>query len=163
MTENDYPMNELVREERRPIDPDDRYRVPDGLRDAEHRAKEILAAIPDAKMERTRDVFQFESRCDAEDGLVLLVTAEAVEIRLPTTEWVCGAYGPAPSSRLWRRVPWEKVAARKRGLAGLIEAGRRARRKQFFTCPFCKGRWPSELGAAGACHGCATEHLDVVF
>jgi hypothetical protein len=156
-------MDDRMREKRRVIDPDNRYPVFDGFRDAEHHAREVLGLLPDATFERTRDVFQIESRPDAEDGLVLLVTAEAIEIRLPITEWVCGSHGPAPSSRLWRRVPWDKARARKTGVAGLIESARCARRREFFTCPYCKCRVSRRNSAAGACHGCASEHLGVVF
>jgi hypothetical protein len=163
MKPNENPIDEHVRRERLAIDPENRYPVADGLRRAEHRAREVLALVRGVKWERTRDAFQIESRYKTEDGLVFLVTAEAIEIRLPTTEWVCNTHGPAPSSRLWKRVLWEKAYARKGGVAGLIEAARRARRKEFITCPYCKRRVPREHTAAGACHGCASEHLDIVF
>ena len=59
---------------------------------AEAHAFELCEFFPDAKFSRTREVIQFD--VGGERGCGLLVTAEAVEIRLPTSEWTRGAYDP---------------------------------------------------------------------
>lgn len=88
-------------DERQLIDPEERY-PSEGLRRVEILALEILMLLPDASVERTRDAIQIES--GGEKGIVVLVTPEAVELRLPTVEWTMGAYGPAGASTLWKRV-----------------------------------------------------------
>jgi hypothetical protein len=77
-----------MKDERSRIDPDGRYPA-DGLRTVERRALCVLAMLPDARVERTRDAIQIDH--GAEEGIVLLVTAEALELRLPTVEWTWGA------------------------------------------------------------------------
>ena len=62
-------------------------------------AERVLVVLPGAMLERTRDAIQFD--WGGEQGIVLLVGPEALELRLPTVEWTKGAYGPARSSRLW--------------------------------------------------------------
>ncbi|MGB5816377.1 MAG: hypothetical protein WBI27_14375 [Thermoanaerobaculia bacterium] len=98
-----------------------------------------------------------------ERGLVFLVTAEAIEIRLPTIEWTRGAYGPAASSTLWKRATWEDLQSG-RGLHGLIDEARAARESEFKRCRFCGEEVPSERRIdEEVCHGCAERHLGVTF
>ena len=64
----------------------------------------VRSLLPDAELTRTRDCVQL---CWGDDeGIVILITPEAIELRLPTVEWACGAYGPRPISQLWRRAEW---------------------------------------------------------
>ena len=49
-------------------------------------------------------MFEIEHDYEGEEGIVLLITPEAIELRLPTVEWTEGTHGPAPTSRLWRRI-----------------------------------------------------------
>jgi len=62
---------------------------------------EILRTSAESRIERTRDCIQIN--CGGEKGIVILVTPESIELRLPTVEWTC-VYGPAASSRFWKRV-----------------------------------------------------------
>ena len=88
-----------MNDDRKRIDPDDRY-PSEGLRMVERHALRVLQFLPQAKVERTQDAIQITEGDDK--GFIVLVTPEAVEFRLPTVEWTCGAYGPARASRLWK-------------------------------------------------------------
>ena len=77
------------------FDPEGRYAA-DGSRLVERNAERVIALMPEGRIERTRDSLQID--IGDERGIVVLVTPEAFEIRLPTVEWTCGAYGPAASS-----------------------------------------------------------------
>jgi hypothetical protein len=150
--------------ERNPkLDPDQRYRS-DGPTTLEGCAERVLRVLPDAKIERTRDAFQF-SDDDELTGVIVLVTAEALELRLPTVEWTCGAYGPAAGSRLWKRIRWNGMGDDV--LARWIEAARNATRRQARTCHFCKRRFgPARISTHDGqvvCHGCATARLGIVY
>jgi hypothetical protein len=94
-----------------------------------------------------------------QEGIVVLVTAEAIEIRLPTIEWTMGAYGPTPSSIFWKRM---KTPSDEQ-LADVLDKGLWARSSQFRLCIFCCKAFPPEHMTGKACHGCATEHLGVVY
>jgi hypothetical protein len=159
----------LTREEgKRRLDPESRYSSED-LRRVEVAALDVLELLPDATIERTRDVIVLSDGGD--EGIVVLVTPEAIEVRLPTVEWTGGAYGPVPSSVLWRRVDREQLGSAE--LAALIESARVARRAEFVPCSFCHvptprehrvGELVDEGGARiNACHGCASTHLGIVF
>lgn len=141
------------------IDPEGRHPA-DGLRVVEEHALRVLALLPDAEVQRTHHGIQIEHGGD--DGIVALVTREALELRLPTIEWTTGAFGPAASSRLWRRVEWTELGESQ--LADLLRRCRVARRRQFRKCRFCGERTPPERSVkANVCHGCAERHLGVVF
>jgi hypothetical protein len=142
------------------IDPENRY-PDDGLRQAEELAIRVLKFLPDGEVERTRDAIQIEH--GGERGLVVLVTAEAVEIRLPTTEWTQGAYGPAPSSRLWKRVRTARVSEGPLDLADLLRKAREARAREFRMCKYCKEELPVEHRQGNVCHGCSERFEGVVL
>jgi hypothetical protein len=143
--------------ERYRIDPEGRYAI-SGLRQAEYGAQLVLEVLPCAHLERTRDVIQIDEI--AEDGLVVILTREALELRLPTVEWT-HPHCPARSSRLWKRVQWEGMGKEK--LAELIAAARKARSRQYRKCNYCSERTPPEhMHAKDVCHGCAEEHLGVI-
>jgi hypothetical protein len=145
------------------LDPDGRYQS-DGPTKVEVCAERVLRLMPEARVERTRDAFQF-SYDDEVSGAIVLVTAEALELRLPTVEWTRGAYGPAPGSRLWKRIRWDGLPDDV--LARWIEAARKATGRQARTCHFCKRRFGpgrvSTYDGQVACHGCATARLGIVY
>jgi hypothetical protein len=141
------------------IDPEHRYPA-DGLRRVEDLAMRVLDFMPDAQVERTRDAIQFEH--GGERGVVVLVTAEAVEFRLPTLEWTHPHFA-TPSSRLWKRVRAEKLYDGQPALGELLERARAARARQFKKCKYCKELFPPEHRHSGnVCHGCAERHEGVV-
>lgn len=141
------------------IDPEDRYPA-EGMRRVEDLAMRVLESLPDAQVERTRDAIQIEHGGDR--GVVVLVTAEALELRLPTVEWTCGAYGPASSSRLWKRVLADRIDEGKQDLADLLDKARRARAREFKKCKYCKRLVAVEYRHGDVCHGCAESHEGVV-
>lgn len=146
-------------EGRRHIDPEGRYPSV-GLRRAEENAERVLTFVPGAEVERTRDCLQIDY--GGEEGIVVLVMAEAIEVRLPMVEWTMGAYGPALSSRLWRRVKVDALTDEK--LKCLLSEGLEVRRAEFKECRYC-GRMvpPEHRHSDDVCHSCASEHMGVVY
>lgn len=94
----------------------------DGLRTVEALALRVLERLPSGKVARTRDAIQID---DGEEGVCLMITAEHLELRLPSIEWTCGAYGPARTSVLWKRAKWASLSDER--LDELLMAARRAR------------------------------------
>jgi formylmethanofuran dehydrogenase subunit E len=152
------------------LDPDGKYQAED-LRRCDRLALAVLDLLPEAVVERTRDVYQINH--DGDEGIVVVITPEAMELRLPTVDWTHGAYGPVLSSRLWKRYEINTLTDNKYGefqvsvLMDLLKQAQAERRKEFSICHFCGRNVPREhsLSHEGkvACHGCATEHLDIVF
>jgi hypothetical protein len=124
------------------------------------RALQVLELLPGAEVSGTRDVVQIN--WGGEEGIVVLITPEALELRLPTVEWTGGAYGPVASSRLWRRVKWESVQEGQ--LLVLLDKCRRARTREYRRCKYCGEKFPPEHRSSGnVCHGCASKYEGIVF
>ena len=148
-----------------PIAPEEVYPA-DGLRWVDRVARFVRAILPDARVERTRDVYQLND--EGQGGLVVVVTPEAVEIRLPTVEWTSGYAGPVASSRLWKRTlmrNWDDGDTASR-LAKLIASGRRKRNREIRPCGNCRRPTPPEhahtIDGRHVCQGCAELHMGVV-
>jgi hypothetical protein len=110
-------------------------------------------------VERTRDCIQIDY--GGEEGIVILVTAEAIELRFPTVEWTMGAYGPATSSRLWKRV--ECCEMDDVELISLLNDALKQRKSEFKKCRYCGREKPLEhMHSSDVCQGCAEKHLGVV-
>ena len=140
-------------------DPDNRYPT-DGPRKVDELAARVLRFLPGARIDRTRDVIQLDWH--GEEGIVVVVTPEALEFRLPTIEWTKGSYGPAESSRFWKRVEDKRLSESE--LGNLDQSAKAARRAQYRTCRFCGERYPPERRSeVDVCHGCAEKHLGIVF
>lgn len=151
------------------IDPKDAY-PSEGLRQVERNALAMLEVLPTGlTIERTRDAIQIDS--GGEEGVVLLVTPEALEIRIPLTEWTLGGYAPTQSSRLWKRVRWKRKwdAGFSGELQALVDDAFKARQDEFKNCGYCGNRFSpdhtisSQLMKGPICHGCASDHEQVVF
>lgn len=140
------------------LDPEGRHRA-DGPRLVERNAERVLALIPASQVERTRDAI--EIRWGGEEGLIVLVTPEAFEVRLPTVEWTTDYAGPAESSRLWRRVRADKVSEQR--LGDLLQGGLAARAREFRSCRHCKKSFPTEHRTGSVCHECASARDGIVF
>jgi hypothetical protein len=114
---------------------------PDAQRRAtqvEEAAGRIAALLPDATISRTRDVVQVDS--GGEDGIVVIVTPETFEFRLPVIEWTCGTHGPALSSRLWKRLKHRRLSDG--ALARLLQEAQQARQAQSSACCLCGDQFP---------------------
>ncbi len=153
----------MLPEDRKLIDPRGEYPA-EGLRRCEEIAAQVLQFLPGASVSRTRDVIQLEHGGDGEDGIVVVVTAEALELRLPSVEWTCGSHGPASSSRLWKRVKCtDSLLHSRKRLGGHLERARAARAAEFSTCAFCGRRFSRDHMTGNACHGCGSQHLGIVY
>ena|SRR5674476_71373 len=139
------------------LDPQEKYRS-DGPLKVEINAERVLAMLPISTIERTRDCIQID--CGGQEGIVILVTPEAIELRLPTIEWTRGAYGPAASSRLWKRVEISKITDIE--LETLMKETLKKRQSEFRNCRYCGEHLPPEHMHGDVCHGCAEKHLGVV-
>ena len=150
--------------ENKPLDPDGRY--PDwGLRVVDKVALQVHELIPESQVERTRDVYQFT--LDDPGGLIVVVTPEALEIRLPTVGWTSGYAGPMSSSRLHKRVRFVNGAeVEVENVAKLISLARRKRQQETRPCAFCQTPTPPEhahsVDGKWVCHGCSERHLGIV-
>jgi len=143
---------------RRYLDPTDKYPY-DGPLKVEINAERVLALLPESSIERTRDCIQIN--CGVETGIVILVTPESIEIRLPTVEWTGGAYGPVRSSKFWKRINESKINDEK--LGNLLKEALKGRLSEFKTCRYCEKSFPPEhRHSEDVCHGCAERHLGVV-
>ncbi len=124
----------------------------------EHQAQRVRAVIPDAEVTRTSEVIQFWSGGEA--GIVVLVTAETVEVRLARVEWTLGSHGPRLVSRAWRRARCDRLDDP--DLRELLAAGHEARAREYRACQLCGERFPVERRHGDVCHGCAETRLGVV-
>lgn len=140
------------------FDPEDRYPA-EGHRLVERNAERVMALMPGGSIERTRDSIQIDT--GGERGLVILVTPEAIELRLPTVEWTGGSHGPATSSRLWRRLKLEKLSDE--SLSELLQKAFAARAAEFKKCRYCGEFFPPEHRTGRACHGCASDQEGIVY
>jgi len=62
---------------------------------------------------------------EGDDGVIVLATAESIELRLPTTEWTLGTHGPAEASRFFARLDTDGL--RDETLVAAIDRARAAR------------------------------------
>lgn len=123
-------------------------------------ADRAQALLAEARVTQTPHVTELV--VDGERGLIVLVTAEAFELRLPTVEWTAGTHAPAETSRLWRRLAADRLSDAE--LAAHIDRARADRAAEFVTCRYCGRRTPPEYRVGeDVCHTCAEQHDDVVF
>lgn len=139
------------------IDPEGRYQLGE-LRQFERFVLRVLDVLHDARVERARDVVQITE--NDERGIIVFVTPEAIELRLPTLEWPHPGI-PGPCSHLWKRVMWDRISDAE--LSQLLQEAQQARARQFTTCRFCGQQVPPEhRHERDVCHGCAEAHLGIV-
>jgi hypothetical protein len=142
------------------IEPGQRYPVTE-LRLFEEYALQILEMLPGACAERTPDVIQINlGDFRDEKGIVVIVTPEAIELRLPTLEWL-GPHTPVESSKLWRRLKLN--SSKKFDIAQLITSAQEAQSQTFGVCKFCSQKLPSGwMFRRDVCQSCAEKHLGIV-
>ena len=132
----------------------------EAFRGFERLARRVLDLVPVGWHARTRDVVEIAYDWEGET-YVVLVTPEAVELRLPSVDWVT-PYTPVKSSTLWKRVALSKVD--ESALPALIAAARDAYAKKLRTCRYCKEKFPPHhMTDDRTCHGCASKHERVVY
>jgi hypothetical protein len=113
-----------------------------GVRLVERHAARVDGCEPTATLTRTRDVLQFDVQRGA-CCVTLLVTAEALELRLPTVESP-RPYLPMASTRLWKRVLCTRLGDDRPALQTLIDASLETRQLDFVRCRFCCRPTPPE-------------------
>ena len=123
----------------------------------------LRTLVPDAATTLTDDgAVEVATDPDVEDAVAVRVTDDAVELRLPTVVWV--GQTPEATTRLWRRIPLADAGPGTDEIRDAVRRARRARKREWATCRFCGERVPREHRIdADTCHGCASEHLGVVF
>lgn len=127
---------------------------------AQRYAVAVTQELPGAEVVETDDVIRIA--WGIMEGIVVLVTREALELRLQTIEWP-HPHEPRRTSRLFRRIEWESIKSRK-ALRDLLKEAIEARRAEFGTCRYCGQSFPPERMIQGnVCHSCAEKHLDVIF
>lgn len=97
---------------------------------ADINAHRVHAVVPEARVTRTQHVTEFV--VDGTRGLIVLVTSEAFELRIPTVEWTAGTHAPEDASQFWKRLEADKVSDAE--LRTAIEAARTARAAEFRPC-----------------------------
>jgi hypothetical protein len=141
------------------LDPEEKHLSEGSLR-VEINAKRILDLLPSSTVERTRDCIQINYR--GEKGIVILVTPESIELRLPTVEWTMGVYGPATSSKFWKRINVYETTDEK--LDNFLKEALKERQNEFKICRHCMKSFPPEHRInEDVCHGCAEIYLGVVY
>lgn len=127
----------------------------------ERLAEELIRTLkPAPRVTRTREAIQLDWK--GSEGVVVLLTPEGVQVRIPCVHWL-GPHSPRSSSRPDASVG---ITTGPEGLLealDLIHAGVRKRRRQYRTCRFCGERFPPEHRfEKDVCDGCAERHLGVI-
>ena len=153
-------LSSAFEDKRQLIDPEGRY-TGEELRGFESYALQVMELLPGAKVERTRDVIQIDyGDFRDEQGLVVILTPDAIELRLPTIEWL-GPHTPVSSSQLWKRVNWNK--SKKLNLSKLIASAWAAQKQTFGECQYCGKRQPCGwMFKQDVCDSCAEKHLGII-
>src|SRR6056297_1759807 len=112
----------------------------DAMTRVERNASRVLLLVTATSVERTRDVVQID--VGEERGIVVVVTPDTIELRLPTVEWTRGTYGPRPSSRPWTRLDPDQLDDSE--LLASIDQARTARAAEFTVCRYCGLSLPPE-------------------
>lgn len=145
-----------------PIDPDSLY-PSEGLRGFEHAALEALEWRSPHLLARTRDAIEirFPDTEDDDLELMILLSPEGAELRLPTVEWTMGSYGPARTSYLWKRVSLEEIL--EAGAKGQLNRLRAALKRRRRRCKRCNERFLTSRMTGATCHGRASKFNGVVY
>lgn len=143
------------------------FHLPEYPRRFERFAFTAAELLPGSTWERTRDIIQLFY--GEQSGITVVVTPEAVEVRIPTIEWSGGEYGPVESSRLYRRLllrqlPEPVSVECKALLSDCFQAALKKRQSEFKKCRYCGETVPPEHRfSRDVCHGCASRHIGVVY
>ena len=142
---------------------------PGGRRDIDdlaRRSVEMLRSLhlsPSVIIERAIRVRRTIDGAEVEVTIVL--TPEAVEVRLPAGYW----NGPAElvrCNRPWKRLSWEEIEAGdgfESTICSLVEEGLAERAAEYFTCRYCGESIPPEHGDGDACYGCRSKYEGVDY
>lgn len=138
-----------------------RYYSLDGLRTFERYAFQVLEAFPGARAERTKDAIQINlGEFGDETGVIVILTPDAVELRLPDIEWV-GSHTPVSVNHLWQKIEGQQLQSV--DLVKWVKSGQRARQQTFRECKYCgKKNPPGWMHREDVCDSCAEKHLGII-
>lgn len=124
-------------------------------------AAQIWQLLPEAKVERTSEVIQLTTGDFRDElGLMILLTPEAMELRLPVLTWD-GPCTPVKTSCLWQRLTLEEL--KKSQLPGLITEAQAQQQQSFCDCKYCGQHNPKGwMHSLDICQSCAEKELGVV-
>lgn len=124
-------------------------------------AAHMWRLLPEAKAERTSEVIQLTTGDFRDElGLVILLSPEAMELRLPILTWD-GPYTPVKTSRLWQRLTLDEL--KESQLPRLIIEAQAQQRQSFCDCKYCGQRNPKGwMHSPDVCQSCAEKELGIV-
>ena len=127
-------------------------------------AERVAALLPNAQMERTRDVGEIALGDEEEGAVVLLFLPDELDVRHRVVTWP-HPHTPMLTTRRWKRVKYGRL--NETHLLRLVGDARAAWDARLGVCKHCGKRFPPErmirTGDEGCCHGCAERHEHVVF
>lgn len=143
-----------------PFDPFDDV-PPLGNLPFERLATQLLQHLPEATVERTSEAIQLTiGDFRDESGLVILLSPDAIEFRLPVLVWL-GPHEPANTSQLWRHIALNELT--KTQLPELIAAAQNQQQQSFGNCKYCGERNPSGwMFSSDICESCALSELGIM-
>lgn len=117
------------------------------------RVQQILEHLPGAKVEYESGARQLRY-CDSQGvGIILHLTAESLDLRLPAIRW----HGPAKysiESRRWKKVAWDDITDD--DLPKLLAGALQARKDEYSTCRSCGQSLPlGYMYNEDVCYGCS--------
>lgn len=127
----------------------------------EQLAAQIWQLLPEAKVERTSDVIQLTTGdFRDESGLVILLSPDAIEFRLPALVWL-GPHEPASTSQLWQRLALTELTEAQ--LPELIAAAQVQQQQTFGDCKYCGAHKPEGwMHRSDICESCAASELGII-
>lgn len=127
----------------------------------ERLASQLLQHLLKVKVERTSDAIQLTTGdFRDESGLVILLSPDAIEFRLPVLIWL-EPHEPANTSKLWRRLALNELSETQ--LPELIAAARLQQQQNFGDCKYCGERNPSGwMFSSDICESCAESKLGII-
>ncbi|MCO4764230.1 MAG: hypothetical protein KC502_22145 [Myxococcales bacterium] len=144
------------------IDPEGLYQS-EGLREFEIIAVFALEWRNPNVLARTRDAIEirFPDVVDADRELLVLITPNDMELRLPDMAWTTGYGGPTPTSELWKRTPVSALT--KSDVHGWLRKLDTSMKRRLRRCKYCEKRFIAARMHGRACHGCSSKHEGVVY
>lgn len=94
--------------------------------------------------------------------MTIVVTPEALELRLPAVEWTMGAYGPARSSELWRRLLFKDIDGPEGVAKHLRRLERALKRRMANRCNKCGDQCRPSTLQDGICEDCRSPFPDPI-
>lgn len=105
-------------------------------------------------------IFIHQGQFSDEDGLVLVVTDDALELRLPTLEW--HIHTPRAVSKLWRHISLQEQP--ELDLRQLIADAQASQKETFGDCKYCGALKPEGwMHGKDVCQSCAENILGVRY